>query len=287
MVTALFGYLKSMGSGTIKKRELQDHLDNVIAGIQKNVIPALDSTIKEYRGSNITTKESLLGEVYQSKDYRYVEDMLSKVMSVLKLFTKYDNDIYGLLDDLDEEIYTKGLTLKQSFVLKVINDLYTISAYTIDLSILLIEYKTGEPEESIFPKKIKEDKLNYLYDYFSLVNFYSDFKKIINGELSDIVLDVDEKELATLRSLIPKGTVNMPITGFIGNPIYHFRVFLVDREIKKIELLKEKKEYLELIILEKEKLRNGTVDPKLEKQIEFYKEEVAKVEHTIEKSSKV
>jgi len=76
---------------------------------------------------------------------------------------------------------------------------------------------------------------------------------------------------------------NLPTTNFVGNPIYHFRKFLVDLELKKLESLKDRKRLLELKLAELKQQQAGKPnDPKLQKQIEYYEKKLEQVEHKID-----
>ena len=72
-------------------------------------------------------------------------------------------------------------------------------------------------------------------------------------------------------------------TNFTGNPIYHFRKFLVDLELKKLESLKDRKRLIELKLTElKQKQQGNPDDPKLKKQIEYYENKLEQIEHKID-----
>lgn len=74
------------------------------------------------------------------------------------------------------------------------------------------------------------------------------------------------------------------VASFIGNPIYHLRLLLVDLEMLRLETLKERKRVLELKVLElKQKETTGKVDPKLKNQIQYYEEKITKVNIKMDK----
>ena len=74
------------------------------------------------------------------------------------------------------------------------------------------------------------------------------------------------------------------VASFIGNPIYHLRILLVDLQMLRLETLKERKRILELKVLElKQKETTGKVDPKLKQQIQYYEEKIQKVNMKIDK----
>lgn len=69
---------------------------------------------------------------------------------------------------------------------------------------------------------------------------------------------------------------------FVGRVIYNIRTWLVDREIKKYEMLKVKKQYLLKKLLEIENLAsNSPEDMKLKRAKEVYISEIEKINFNI------
>jgi hypothetical protein len=71
---------------------------------------------------------------------------------------------------------------------------------------------------------------------------------------------------------------------FIGNPIYHLRLFLIDLDSLRLERLKDEKSLLELRILE---LKSSDTDGKLKKQISYYENKLNKLDMKIRKLSEI
>ena len=71
---------------------------------------------------------------------------------------------------------------------------------------------------------------------------------------------------------------------FIGNPIYHLRLFLVDLNSMRLESLKEEKGLLELRLLE---LNESNADGKLKRQISYYENKLNKLDMKIKHLSEI
>jgi len=71
---------------------------------------------------------------------------------------------------------------------------------------------------------------------------------------------------------------------FIGNPIYHLHLFIVDIQVLRLERLKDEKSLLELRILE---LRQEDTDGKLKQQIAYYENKLNKLDMKIRRLSEV
>jgi hypothetical protein len=70
------------------------------------------------------------------------------------------------------------------------------------------------------------------------------------------------------------------ISGFIGNPIFHIRMWLVDKEIEKYEALKTRKKILEGRILEL-KLGKDATSEKTKKAIDVFEKDILKIDDKI------
>ena len=71
---------------------------------------------------------------------------------------------------------------------------------------------------------------------------------------------------------------------FIGNPIYHLRLFLIDLNTLRLDRLKTEKSLLELRILE---LKEGANNPRLSSQIGYYENKLNKLDMKIKRLSEI
>ena len=120
--------------------------------------------------------------------------------------------------------------------------------------------------------------------YVSILMFISNIDNelsIINKIDNNIIINEDNK---SSRTLLGDTKLNFMPSNDLIQTIYSIRVWLVDREIKKYELLKEKKALLELRVLElKKKLAGDPTDTKILKAIDVYTEKIEETEFRIKK----
>ena len=85
------------------------------------------------------------------------------------------------------------------------------------------------------------------------------------------------------ESIALDGVANKTIfTGFIGNPIYTFRKWWIDRQIDKRDGLVDAKNMVELRLMELRNLESGNEDnEQLKKQIVYYEEKLASMDAKI------
>jgi len=123
-------------------------------------------------------------------------------------------------------------------------------------------------------------------------NFKDLFTKSFVGKLLDLVTfksntKHSRKHSRNHNKVMIKEDIGIA-TNFIGNPIYHLRLFLVDLSLMRLENLKEKKRLLELKLLELKSRQSGDINnEKLRKQIEFYEEKLNKLDMKIKKYMEV
>ena len=78
------------------------------------------------------------------------------------------------------------------------------------------------------------------------------------------------------------------VSNFIGNPIFSFRKWLVDKDIDKAKALEDTKNLIELRLLELRNQAAGESDNEgLRKQIEYYEDKLAEVDSKISKLMEV
>jgi len=96
-----------------------------------------------------------------------------------------------------------------------------------------------------------------------------------NFKIKDFYTQTFLKRMINVFSFKQESKVHKDIAkSFIGNPIYHLRLFLVDLQSLRLEKLKEDKRLLELRILE---LKQGDKDGKLKQQISYFEDKLNKL----------
>lgn len=287
MVPNIVNYFNSMFH-TVRKEDVLKNLENTLSSLNDDVIPALDGVISSAGSSKILLNNNLLKTIantsgIKAKDNR---DLLVKVKGLLVNITKSGKDLTKVVEnDLSDIVTDKTGTVKDVAIIKVVSDISSISMYTLDLVYFVLT--NNGVDESNYPK-IKFDKVrDGVQSYSSSLKSYAgNFATTVKDlpKVAAIPAKVETSKISMLERLAGKGgkTLNLPNTqGFVGNPIYFVRMWLVDREIAKYEALKEKRKLVDLKLMELKVQETGEENPKLRKQIEYYEDKISKVEYEI------
>lgn len=265
---------------TIKKDTLE--LVNEQKVILKNeVLPVLE----EYTRSLEVLKkapESMHAKIYKSAlKVKNVSELVTQAYAFCKECDKQlpavENSIKGSLTDGTNN---KSITLKQygyyQLVLDISNVLRLIPLY---IYAMIKDDKYTELPGTMDKRLIEEATV---FRSIVLTKNYVSSKLSEVGELPDTpVYDYTQDE----NSIKVAG---VKVNNWLGNPIFSFRKWLVDKEVDKINALKEEKQLLELRLLELRNAAEGNNDnPQLRKQIQYYEDKIAGVEAKIVKLEKI
>jgi hypothetical protein len=143
-----------------------------------------------------------------------------------------------------------------------------------------------DAKDTEFPKiKVKTVEENIatfgaLYKVYGVEKTFMQLLKDI-PDVSDTPLDMTSEDTTMLGMLANDGKeIALPtVAGFIRNPIYHIRMWWVDRQIEKYTVLKTKRKALEARLLELKQQEENNSSPELRKAIEFYEKEIVSVEY--------
>jgi len=288
MLQSLLNFFHSMNH-TTKKEDVLTNIKRTFDNLNNEVLPTLSNVIENVGNSDVIKKNNnikllAISAGIKSKDNK---DTLVKLKAILTNIAKNDDLVEKLVNDkLPDVVTDKTVTVRDLAILKLASDLSNLTLFTLDFLYMILT----DPKDSDFPKIKFQLIKDGMSDYGILIKTYSDkFTKKIEtiGKIADLPLETDEHKSSFFEKLLGKeGKVtNLPnVNNFVGNPIYHIRLWLVDREVKKYENLKDKKKLLELKVLElKAKEANEGENPKLKKQIEYYEDKISSVEYEIAK----
>lgn len=286
MISQLLDYVRSMFH-TIKRNDVIKSLELTLANIDDTVIPSLSELIDNSDLAAINKNVFLanVGKVsgIKAKDNK---EVLTQYKQFFTTVSKNQKQLVKLVElNLSEVITDKTVTAKEAAILRLVNDLFAMSSYLMDLVyFVMIDEKTTE-----FPKvKLKRTRdlaadfaSNYRAYSNNFVKFIADLESVSNDPIN-----VQAKESMLGVQIAKNGKlVDIPtVKGFVGNPIYHIRMHLVDRDAKQHEALKIKKKLIELKVIElKQKATQEGTSTSLTKQIEYYENKLVDIEHKLEK----
>lgn len=270
---------------------------NKFAKIQTTTLELLDSIEEDIREDLLPSLDLLLDNpiVLKSAEktnfYRLVKDGLKchSAEQLLKDFSYYVNDFIKNIDkvenlvktNLNNSINAKTMTFKQYSTYRLVEDTKANVMVIMKLIYLIIR----DEKHSVLPQKQVLKVLKTLPELKIKVLDKPNVKKAID-EISSMA---SESVFDGVSSDAPEASiladVNKPVvSGFIGNPILVIRKYLVDLEFKRLDMLKNLRNAIELRLLElKTQIAGGDADPKLQGQIEYYEDQLAAMDAKIEK----
>ena len=278
-------------SGSIKKDTIEMFVDNIFKSINDTILPTfaeLSASLKEKDALKVIRDNKQLALFSKLADLH--TDNFKTIEHIHKTYKNLkasEADVRKVISfHFPKLIVSDTVKARDAAIVKLVQDLNALNMYTMDF----LYYIMLDINETMYPKiklrRLQEGLGSYvnLYKVYSkpleklLVDIVKMSDEEIPSNLDKAILDMKELQLAKHGSM-PK----FPLNGFIGNPIYHIRLWLVDRDFKKLEALEQKKQLIELRLMELKLEARGEKDPNLTKQIRYYEEKLTGLEYDIEK----
>lgn len=276
-----------MGESSVNKKNnvlvlSQSCMDN----INKFVLPSIENLIASADSIPSNTKLIQLGvDLGLGRDKKAIlegiRDFFARAETCLHTMSRIVNK------DFPELITAKTTSFKVGTVMRVLTDISSMSIFCLDV----LYYAISEPEkmDKAYAKQIDKNYssfcslfLTYNKELENITkNAPSVSNEIMSLDASSSMSDVLAKKSGAMVRL-PDG---FKAQQFVNNPIYHIRLWLVDRDIEKYNANKDKKEMLELKVLSLKMAKNdpdADVD-KLDKQIAYYEEKISDLNYKIER----
>lgn len=288
MVKEFLGLIKS-APHTNKRKVLVEKLENTLVDLNGISLTAVNMGIEALSDKKNMFKDNT--EIAVKADYRRLKvkndkDFLIKVKAILNKIDKNSNTIVKLANStLPTIIMDKALTAKQTAVLKLISDITILTDFSLDIVYLLISSKRGD--KTHFGKKTLSDMMFNVIEFGEVISVLdTDFTKYLKeiNMVSEDIMHINDSNTSLLeRTLGNSGKLlDTPnVNGFLGNPIYRFRIFLKDREHKANEVRKDKLRLLQLIITELKAEQAEEYNATRDEQIAYYEEKVSQLEYEI------
>lgn len=291
MIETLFSTFKLVKK-PIKKEQLLKTFSAVMSMTAEEIAPAIQEvlSVEKDKGlnkskllDNLCTLIKINKTTVTTKDFiktldRLYKDILSSQSEIQQLINKH---LSAVLTD-------RSLSVKDSAIIKLVNDLMSMSLYTIDLLVCVLAENKDTSLPKIKFKQLKDD----MPAYAELFAFYS---KHLDKTIKDIAkLDdtsIEPEQNKTMTENMLKNKRNMlllpSVHSFLNNPFYHIRMWLVDGDMDKVAKLKDERRLIELRVMELKLEQKNTGDRELEGRIAWYEDKLAKLEYDIQKLEQV
>lgn len=257
----------------------------VVYEIENGILPILDN----YQDPK---NKVILDNLKNSNTFKIIKEGLkvndpSKLLIELEVYfkdilTNQSKIVSSINTILSDSVNEKTITFKQYEMMNYIDDMYSNTYFTTELLYILIRDEKNSMLSQKQVIKLLKQLPNFKLKVLNKVTVKDALASIANSSAESIY---DRNSADAPDSIKMSG---IKVSNFIGNPIFSFRKWLVDKDIDKAKALEDTKNLIELRLLELRNQAAGESDNEgLRKQIEYYEDKLAEVDSKISKLMEV
>lgn len=257
----------------------------VVYEIENGILPILDN----YQDPK---NKAILDNLKNSNTFKIIKEGLkvndpSKLLVELEVYfkdilTNQSKIVSSINTILSDSVNEKTITFKQYEMMNYIDDMYSNTYFTTELLYILIRDEKNSMLSQKQVIKLLKQLPNFKLKVLNKVTVKDALASIANSSSESIY---DRNSADAPDSIKMSG---IKVSNFIGNPIFSFRKWLVDKDIDKAKALEDTKNLIELRLLELRNQAAGESDNEgLRKQIEYYEDKLAEVDSKISKLMEV
>lgn len=257
----------------------------VVYEIENGILPILDN----YQDPK---NKVILDNLKNSNTFKIIKEGLkvndpSKLLVELEVYfkdilTNQSKIVSSINTILSDSVNEKTITFKQYEMMNYIDDMYSNTYFTTELLYILIRDEKNSMLSQKQVIKLLKQLPSFKLKVLNKVTVKDALAAISNSSAESIY---DRNSADAPDSIKMSG---IKVSNFIGNPIFSFRKWLVDKDIDKAKALEDTKNLIELRLLELRNQAAGESDNEgLRKQIEYYEDKLAEVDSKISKLMEV
>ena len=257
----------------------------VVYEIENGILPILDN----YQDPK---NKAILDNLKNSNTFKIIKEGLkvndpSKLLVELEVYfkdilTNQSKIVSSINTILSDSVNEKTITFKQYEMMNYIDDMYSNTYFATELLYILIRDEKNSMLSQKQVIKLLKQLPNFKLKVLNKVTVKDALATIANSSAESIY---DRNSADAPDSIKMSG---IKVSNFIGNPIFSFRKWLVDKDIDKAKALEDTKNLIELRLLELRNQAAGESDNEgLRKQIEYYEDKLAEVDSKISKLMEV
>jgi len=257
----------------------------VVYEIENGILPILDN----YQDPK---NKAILDNLKNSNTFKIIKEGLkvndpSKLLVELEVYfkdilTNQSKIVSSINTILSDSVNEKTITFKQYEMMNYIDDMYSNTYFTTELLYILIRDEKNSMLSQKQVIKLLKQLPSFKFKVLNKVTVKDALASIANSSAESIY---DRNSADAPDSIKMSG---IKVSNFIGNPIFSFRKWLVDKDIDKAKALEDTKNLIELRLLELRNQAAGESDNEgLRKQIEYYEDKLAEVDSKISKLMEV
>ena len=248
----------------------------VVYEIENGILPILDN----YQDPKNSNTFKIIKEGLKVNDP-------SKLLVELEVYfkdilTNQSKIVSSINTILSDSVNEKTITFKQYEMMNYVDDMYSNTYFATELLYILIRDEKNSMLSQKQVIKLLKQLPNFKLKVLNKVTVKDALASIANSSAESIY---DRNSADAPDSIKMSG---IKVSNFIGNPIFSFRKWLVDKDIDKAKALEDTKNLIELRLLELRNQAAGESDNEgLRKQIEYYEDKLAEVDSKISKLMEV
>ncbi len=257
----------------------------VVYEIENGMLPILDN----YQDPK---NKAILDNLKNSNTFKIIKEGLkvndpSKLLVELEVYfkdilTNQSKIVSSINTILSDSVNEKTITFKQYEMMNYVDDMYSNTYFTTELLYILIRDEKNSMLSQKQVIKLLKQLPSFKLKVLNKVTVKDALASIANSSAESIY---DRNSADAPDSIKMSG---IKVSNFIGNPIFSFRKWLVDKDIDKAKALEDTKNLIELRLLELRNQAAGESDNEgLRKQIEYYEDKLAEVDSKISKLMEV
>ena len=257
----------------------------VVYEIENGILPILDN----YQDPK---NKAILDNLKNSNTFKIIKEGLkvndpSKLLVELEVYfkdilTNQSKIVSSINTILSDSVNEKTITFKQYEMMNYVDDMYSNTYFTTELLYILIRDEKNSMLSQKQVIKLLKQLPSFKLKVLNKVTVKDALASIANSSAESIY---DRNSADAPDSVKMSG---IKVSNFIGNPIFSFRKWLVDKDIDKAKALEDTKNLIELRLLELRNQAAGESDNEgLRKQIEYYEDKLAEVDSKISKLMEV
>lgn len=283
----LEGLLRSFNlvGKVIKKENILKANNTVMGIIQEEVLPVLKE-LNDIKSKRLEKSEilDLVKDIIKTRKGK-TKDFLKELEDLFLSIDKNRKSIEELIvAHASSNITDKAMSTKDSAIVKLVDDLTSLTLYSLDLVVCILSDVKNTAFPKIKFKQLREGIPEFVKLFLDYSNNLEDSLETI-ATLDDTVIS-SKTNKSILESFFGRSKFKFPSVvsnGFINNPFYHIRMYFVDRDMQKLDALKDKKKLIELRIMELKLENKNSNDPDLAERIEYFEDKLASLEYSIAK----
>jgi len=274
---------------TIKREKYISELDTTLTGLDSEVKVALGNLFS-YLNNRTISKDIEKEVIDLGKNIGITASKAVEVVNQLRLFSMELSDNGSILStlavhNLPVYITDKTLNVRSAGIIGTIANYSSMVLYLSDLSVYLTYIVSGD--ELYYPKK-KEMVKSLSGAFLVLYVTYNTKSRKIMDDLAELsITELGDIESLGIAMRPNDHKFSLPINNFIGNPIYHVRIWIEEIKFSRYEWMKEQRTIVELKLLElraRESMKPNSIKTG---EVKYHEERLRALEEKITKFERI